>query len=60
MILGFTMNGPDPDKSRANAELLQEARELLERIEVAKAERAETRERQVREFNDAMGRGRRQ
>jgi hypothetical protein len=44
MILGFTMNGPDPDKARANAELLQEARELLDRIEVA--------------FNDAMGRGR--
>jgi hypothetical protein len=58
MILGFTLNGPDPDKAREHAELVQNARELLDRIEVAKTEREQTRVRQVREFNESMGRGR--
>jgi hypothetical protein len=58
MILGFTMNGPDPDKAREHAELVQNARELLDRIEVAKAEREQTRVRQAREFDQSIGRGR--
>jgi hypothetical protein len=58
MILGFTMNGPDPDGSRENAELLQKSREFLAKMDAEKAEREQTRIRQAREFDQSIGRGR--
>jgi hypothetical protein len=57
-ITGFTMTGPDPDGARENAEFLQKARDLLAEMAAAKAEHAANRERQVREFNESIGRGR--